>query len=413
MSLYQLKQIETPRLLIRPVQLGDEVPLHESIERSIVALERWMPWARGTNFDATKDFVQRGYDSWQAQASKDFPLLVIHKETQKVISVSGYNEHTDLHKPMFEIGYWIDSTFAGQGLATELVNALTRYALQELKAIRIQICTQPENKKSTAVAQRCGYVFEAMLRNICIDCTSRLPSDGQLFSCNDISQLPALEVSWCQLPGDSVAGQIDEASALKIEKLKYAQSLPNIHTKKLFLRAPKMSDNEKLYISLASSLKEVGPWFSWLNTELSRRMLQPHIEKSERAAQDILAAEDLFFVILDRDQKNILGEIWLKIVDWAVPNTQLAFWFDFRNIGNHDISEAIFEVSRFAFSRRNSKCIQLYIPDQHERYGKIVRRLGFRLEGKLKNYFKDYLTGEIFPAEAYSMTDFAQLKKLA
>ncbi|MCD8500047.1 MAG: GNAT family N-acetyltransferase [Gammaproteobacteria bacterium] len=132
-TLYDLKHIDTPRLFIRPVQLGDEVLLHESIERSLPALERWMPWARGTNFEATRDFIHRGFTHWQSRTSRDFPLLVIHKDSQKVISASGFNEHSNLDKPCLEIGYWMDSTFVGQGLATELVNALTRFFIAGIK----------------------------------------------------------------------------------------------------------------------------------------------------------------------------------------------------------------------------------------------------------------------------------------
>lgn len=413
MNLYQLKYIETPRLLIRPVQLGDEVLLHESIERSIVALERWMPWARGNTFSATKEFIQRGYEHWQAGISKDFPLLVIHKESQKVISVSGYNQHSNLIKPCFEIGYWIDSTFVGQGLATELVNALTRYALDALKAIRVQICTQPENVKSTAVALRCGYVFEAMLRNICLDCVSRLPSDGQLFSCCDISVLPELDLKW-EHDLESLKDNQQENKEESVEenkRLRFAQALPNIHTKRLFIRGPKVSDSEKFYMGLNSSLQDAAIWFSWLKKNMSQEEIESHLREGERVSNDILAAEELFFLVFDRDKKKILGEIFLNMVDWAVPNTRMAFWFDLENIGNHDISDALFEVVRFAFSRRNSKCIQLYIPEENIRYTKLLRRLGFRKEGVLKNYFKNYLTQDIYAAEAYSMTEFSQLKK--
>ena len=96
MSLYQLHHIETPRLMIRPVQLGDEYGLHQSIERSALALRKWMPWARDTSFNATKHFIHRNYEHWKNQTSQDFPLVVLHKNSGKIISVSGFNEHTDL-----------------------------------------------------------------------------------------------------------------------------------------------------------------------------------------------------------------------------------------------------------------------------------------------------------------------------
>ncbi|MCD8500048.1 MAG: hypothetical protein LRY43_03080, partial [Gammaproteobacteria bacterium] len=60
----------------------------------------------------------------------------------------------------------------------------------------MQICIQTQNKKSLAVAERCGYSYEATLHRICLDCINRLPADGALFSCCDIAVLPPLEVEW-------------------------------------------------------------------------------------------------------------------------------------------------------------------------------------------------------------------------
>lgn len=410
-SIYQLQQIETPRLLIRPVQLGDEFPLHESIERSQIELEKWMPWAKNTTFSATENFIHRAVEHWQKRTSKDFPLLVLHKESQKVISVSGFNEHTDLERPCFEIGYWIDSTFARQGLATELVNALTRYALQGLHAIRAQICTQVANTKSTAVAERCAYDYEGKIKNICLDCTSRLPEDGLLFSCCDISKLPALDVTWKQLSEASKTEEISEEKTEPKAMLRNAETQSVIQLKRLCLRAPRIQDTDKLYMALMPSLNEVGPWFSWAHKDLTRRQLQVQVDKAAAASVDVLAAEHLFFLVWDRDRNNVLGEIWFKVVDWAVPNLQIMYWFDFRNIGNHDAFDAISAVVRYAFAKRNAKCIQLYLPENNARHTKLARRLGFQLEGRLKNYFKNYVTNEISSAEMFSMTEFSQLKK--
>lgn len=413
MSLYQLHHIETPRLIIRPVQLGDEFKLHESIERSIPALRRWMPWARDTSFNATQDFIHRGYEHWQAQTSKDFPLIVIHKASQKIISVSGYNEHTDLVRPCFEIGYWIDSTFEGQGLAKELVNALTRYALEGLHAIRAQICTQVENEKSTAVAERSGYVFEAKLKNICLDCSTRIPSDGLLFSCCDVAMLLPLEVTWEQDLSIRLKDNSIDDHVIPKAVLAHSEKLPVTQTKRLCLRAPRIQDTEKLYTALMTSLNEVSPWFSWARKDLTRRQLQKHVNEGIDAGNDVLGSEHLFFLVWDRDQKHVLGEVWLKMVDWSVPNLQIGYWLDTRHVGNGYAFEAISAVIRYAFARRNAKCIQLYISGKNTRSLNLAKKLGFHHEGTLKNYFRNYVTNELSSAELYSMVDYAQLQKSA
>lgn len=44
---------ETDRLILRPPQLEDEMPLKEAINRSLPALQRWMPWAADPSFEPT------------------------------------------------------------------------------------------------------------------------------------------------------------------------------------------------------------------------------------------------------------------------------------------------------------------------------------------------------------------------
>ena len=41
-KIYKLRQIETPRLLIRPVQLGDEYPLNKAVNNSLELLQKCM-----------------------------------------------------------------------------------------------------------------------------------------------------------------------------------------------------------------------------------------------------------------------------------------------------------------------------------------------------------------------------------
>lgn len=196
MKIDTLKHIETSRLLIRPVKQGDEIELNQAINRSLPLLQRWMPWAKDPSLETTRQFIQSGILNWQSGQSHEFPMVVIHKETNKIISGSGFNEKSDPTKSHFEIGYWIDSEYQGQGLITEVVNALTRYALEVLKATRVQICMQVENAKSVAVATRCGFSFETTLKNNRIDCISDLPADSLMYVCYDISALPPLAVKW-------------------------------------------------------------------------------------------------------------------------------------------------------------------------------------------------------------------------
>ncbi|MDF1678040.1 MAG: GNAT family N-acetyltransferase [Legionellaceae bacterium] len=115
--------IETPRLIIRPPKLGDAKPLNAAINRSLDALEPWMPWASDPSLKTTETFIQKGIDEWNSEAQQIFPMIVVLKSTGEIISASGYNESSNLSVPSFEIGYWIDSKHSGHGYVTECVTS--------------------------------------------------------------------------------------------------------------------------------------------------------------------------------------------------------------------------------------------------------------------------------------------------
>ena len=84
-----------------------------------------------------------------------------------------------------ELGYIVAPAARGRGVATAVLDELTRWAFAELDALRITLIIDVENRASARVAERCGYVLEGVMRSsylkddLRIDAGlwSRLPSD--------------------------------------------------------------------------------------------------------------------------------------------------------------------------------------------------------------------------------------------
>lgn len=184
--------IETPRLLIRPPKLSDAKPLNDAIQASLPTLQRWMPWASDPSFNATEQFIQKAISEWSRVHQKIFPMIILLKSTSEMIGGSGFNEMSNPQVPYFDIGYWIHSNYTGQGYISECVNALTQFAFDKLHAVRVQIRAQRENIKSIAVAKRCGFEEEALLKKVFRDCQTGLACDDFMFACFDKAQLPDL-----------------------------------------------------------------------------------------------------------------------------------------------------------------------------------------------------------------------------
>jgi ribosomal-protein-alanine N-acetyltransferase len=65
-----------------------------------------------------------------------------------------------------EIGYLVDSTYQGQGIATEAVKQLEKIGFGELKLQRITILMDTRNLASEQVARKCGYEKEGIAKKI-------------------------------------------------------------------------------------------------------------------------------------------------------------------------------------------------------------------------------------------------------
>jgi RimJ/RimL family protein N-acetyltransferase len=84
-----------------------------------------------------------------------------------------------------ELGYIVAPAARGRGVATEIVRALTRWAFEELGALRAYLLIDDTNTASLRVAERAGYVHEGVMRSVHLKqgrridqaVWSRLPSD--------------------------------------------------------------------------------------------------------------------------------------------------------------------------------------------------------------------------------------------
>lgn len=72
-----------------------------------------------------------------------------------------------------EIGYWLGESFWGRGIMSEAVMAMTEWAFDELRLVRLQAAVFARNPESARVLEKAGYEFEGRLR-------ARYLRDGEL-----------------------------------------------------------------------------------------------------------------------------------------------------------------------------------------------------------------------------------------
>ena len=133
-----------------------------------------MPWAKEpptVEFEIGR--MRQAMANWVTR--KDLLLHVMLKGTSTFVMGSGLHR-IDWESGKFEIGYWVRTKFMGQGYVTEAVNGLTAFAFKHLQANRVEIRCDAQNIRSSAVAKRCGFLLEGILRHDSVDVNGNLRS---------------------------------------------------------------------------------------------------------------------------------------------------------------------------------------------------------------------------------------------
>jgi len=154
-------RFESERLLIRGPLPGDGADVHAAITESLDELRPWMPWA---HVEQTVDEVEANVRQAHADflARRDLRLHLYQLGGGTFVGSSGLHR-IDWAVPRFEIGYWVRTSMAGLGFATEATRRIADFAFEDLHAERVEIWCDARNERSAAVAKRAGFTFEARL----------------------------------------------------------------------------------------------------------------------------------------------------------------------------------------------------------------------------------------------------------
>lgn len=159
-------RLHTARLLLRPFTEDDASALHEALVESIEALRAhlwFLPWvAEAPTLHSARVRCQRAAGNFLLRT--DLPYLVFDQATGRLLGSVGLHR-TDWALPGTEVGYWLRNSATGAGYASEAVNALTDWAFTGMKAQRVALVTDVLNTGSRAVAARCGFHLEGVLRH--------------------------------------------------------------------------------------------------------------------------------------------------------------------------------------------------------------------------------------------------------
>ncbi len=156
-------ELRGERVVVRPYGLEDAPALYEAVAESRDHLRPWLPFAdEHQSVEESRDVISRFMAQWLLR--EDMTVALLDATTGRFIGGSGLHP-CDWDARVFEIGYWTRASEQGRGYISEAVRLLTDFAFDQLSANRVFIRCNARNTRSAAVAERLGFVREALLRN--------------------------------------------------------------------------------------------------------------------------------------------------------------------------------------------------------------------------------------------------------
>jgi len=185
--------IKTPRLLLRPPQIGDGKQHNITVLESFDEIHKWLPWATHKPTEDESEITMRTFAAkWILRES--LMLLIFDTTGTTFLGSTGF--HCNWNIPTFEIGYWIATKYTNQGFATESTLALTHYAFAQLKSSRVEIKCDENNRSSRQVAEKLGYVQEGIFKNDSLAFDTKQLRNTVIYARYNTDNLPALDVTW-------------------------------------------------------------------------------------------------------------------------------------------------------------------------------------------------------------------------
>ena len=157
---------ETKRLIIRPMIRSDYPRWKEAYEEMLPPQNKWDTANR--NHLGAKEEFNRLLKRFQLERKTEtfFDYLVIDKKSQKIVGRYSLMNFVRSITQSGIIGYSLFNQHWGAGYGKEALEALIALGFKKHKLRRLIAGIEPENKRSKALAKKCGLYREGLCKEL-------------------------------------------------------------------------------------------------------------------------------------------------------------------------------------------------------------------------------------------------------
>lgn len=164
-------QINTTRLLLRPIQMDDAASIFQY--RSNAQVNQYQGWIPKTICDV-HDFINKKVSPEINQPDTWFQFVILKKDDNELIGDIGVH-FLDSDNSQVELGCTLNLKYHGKGFAFEAIKAMINYLFDELGKRRIIASIDSRNHPSIRLIERLGFRKKAHIKesptqnNACAD----------------------------------------------------------------------------------------------------------------------------------------------------------------------------------------------------------------------------------------------------
>ncbi len=157
-------RLETPRLYLRPPAERDWRAWARIREESRAFLTPWEPtWpADALTREAFRRRLRRNAEEWRQGTACS--LLIFARDSDALLGGITLSHLRRGVAQMASLGYWIGARYARRGYMTEALQAVIRFAFDDLGLHRLEAACLPTNAASEGLLLKCGFRQEGYAR---------------------------------------------------------------------------------------------------------------------------------------------------------------------------------------------------------------------------------------------------------
>jgi ribosomal-protein-serine acetyltransferase len=154
-------------LEFRQFKRRDLDALATAVTASLPELIKWLPWATaGYNRVDGMRFLRDSISAWRDHRAYDFAIRPTNFPEEHWGNVSIWS--TSQQYGVGEVGYWVRTDKAHQGIGTAATKAMLELGFGTLKMHRIILRIAVGNGASERIAEKLGFTKEGVLREVLI-----------------------------------------------------------------------------------------------------------------------------------------------------------------------------------------------------------------------------------------------------